>query len=72
VSDDDWSDYESGPFCRHWSDPSYCAHECARCGHECNAHNGYLDDRCDVRGCDCEAWLEHEPCGVSSCKWCAA
>lgn len=27
--DKDWANYESGPFCRHWSDPGSCD-ECKR------------------------------------------
>ena len=46
-------DYDSGPFCRHWSDPLDCEEVCARCGHTCGSH--YYDS-CDK--CDCSEWLE--------------
>lgn len=36
--DDDWSGYETGPFCRHWSDPSDCELNCV-CGHRCAEHD---------------------------------
>lgn len=49
------SDYpESGPFCRHWADPSDCEERCFRCGHSCGAH--HPDDDCDH--CDCAGWLD--------------
>jgi len=39
---DDWQDYESGPFCRHFGDPTDCDEKCARCGKTCASH----DDEC--------------------------
>lgn len=52
--DDDWSDFDSGPFCRHWvSPPGDCEDTCADCGHRCAAHD---EDGCDE--CDCKAWRE--------------
>lgn len=47
---EDW-DYETGPFCRHWSDPSDC-YEMCKCGHPCRRHLLYEDGNCDE--CDCE------------------
>lgn len=48
-------EYDSGPFCRHWSDPSDCDEKCARCGHLCSAHS--FDD---CSQCDCPEWVEPE------------
>lgn len=55
---DDWADYESGPFCRHWSDPTDCEIVCARCGHRCVNHPLDLDLGCHE--CDCPGWGEAE------------
>lgn len=64
MSDDP---YESGPFCRHYSDPSDCQETCAHCGHRCKWH----DPDCSYsefvlidgvwrheNHCDCLAWVE--------------
>ncbi len=32
MSEDDWEDYETGPFCRHWLHPSDCDAHCPKCG----------------------------------------
>lgn len=48
-----WSDYDSGPFCVHWSDPSECDSKCENCGHDCCRHNGG-HSVCNVDGCECE------------------
>jgi hypothetical protein len=53
---DDWTDYESGPFCRHWSDLGCCDDLCV-CGHTCSKH-GY--DPCDASGCDCQFFVDKE------------
>jgi hypothetical protein len=55
----DWSDYETGPFCRHWGDPADCAIECATCGHKCTQH-GAMDGmwECNEYDCACEEWKE--------------
>lgn len=53
---DDWSDYQSGPFCRHWADPSDCSKVCACCGHSCSAH----DYGCDEYGCGCKEFVDAE------------
>ncbi len=44
------NDYDSGPFCQHWCDPSDCDTKC-NCGHTCGQHNWYGDD-CDICNCD--------------------
>ena len=31
---------ESGPYCRHWDEPSECVRRCAKCGKECRIHGG--------------------------------
>ena len=54
-TDEDWENYESGPFCRHWGDPSDCDIRCAACGHRCGIHG---DDSCDESGCSCTEWKE--------------
>ena len=47
-------EYDSGPFCGHWSDPIDCEHLCANCGHRCGMHY----DKCSEDGCTCEEWKE--------------
>lgn len=55
MSDTDWTDYESGPFCRHWGDPSDCDILCENCLHRCGSHE--MDEgRTDCHECDCEKW----------------
>jgi hypothetical protein len=49
-------EYNSGPFCRHWSDPSDCDLLCV-CGHKCCDHRG---DECSLDDCECEHY-EEEP-----------
>lgn len=56
-SDDaDSGEYNSGPFCRHWGDPSDCDEKCAACNHECHSHRG----ECNVEDCTCLRWEEPE------------
>ncbi len=58
MTDDDWTDYESGPFCRHWSEASDCEEVCQTCGHGCIQH-GFgdgSDTDCRIDECGCEAW----------------
>lgn len=57
---DDWSGYESGPFCRHWGDPSDCDKTCLLCGHCCYDHEFGNGDACMVGDCECEKWRERE------------
>lgn len=49
------SDSGSGPFCRHWRDPSDCDEVCANCGHHCCQH-GFFDSSCI--DCECVEWKE--------------
>lgn len=51
---DDWSDYNSGPFCRHYSDPYDCDTPCGSCGHPCCRHR----EECEDDGCACDTWTE--------------
>jgi hypothetical protein len=61
ADDNDWSDYETGPFCRHWGDPSDCDRECKRCGHKCPRHGfGNDNSACMEEGCQCQSWAETE------------
>lgn len=55
-TESDWSGYESGPFCKHWGDPSDCEEVCARCGHPCCAHGAGECWRCDV----CDEFVDKE------------
>jgi hypothetical protein len=56
IADDD---YESGPFCRHWTDPDYCDKVCKTCGHPCPRHySPESPDACEK--CDCMGWVEDD------------
>ncbi len=57
--DEYWENYESGPFCRHWSDPIDCEEVCATCGHGCTDH-AYEDGErdCGAEGCTCQEWKD--------------
>jgi hypothetical protein len=55
---DDWVDYESGPFCRHWGELGACDDKC-KCGHECRLHPSY-DESCDAPWCACEKFEDAE------------
>lgn len=43
---------ESGPFCRHYSDPGDCEAVCSSCGHTCRNHYGATlsCDKCSCQG----------------------
>lgn len=60
MSDDEsgWEDYETGPFCRHWSDPADCAEVCQACGHRCGVHDfgDGAATECNEPECDCKEW----------------
>lgn len=45
-AEDSWEDYDSGPFCEHWSDPSDCEEGCMSCGKLCREHD-WDDDACE-------------------------
>lgn len=61
-NEDDWTDYESGPFCRHYGDPNDCDEVCATCGHRCTQHRfGDWDTtECTEDGCECEEWKDSD------------
>jgi hypothetical protein len=51
-------DCSTGPFCRHWNDPSACEEKCARCGHSCSDHGSVGSGTpCAADGCDCPGWI---------------
>jgi len=58
--EDDRSDYDSGPFCRHWGDPSDCDEVCLTCGHKCCEHDHCGDLVCHVEGCECKEFKDAE------------
>jgi hypothetical protein len=53
----EWGDFDTGPFCQHWSDPSDCDELCV-CGHKC--HNHWMGDYCRVDDCNCEKFKDIE------------
>jgi hypothetical protein len=55
---DDWSDYQSGPFCPHWCEVSACCEELCMCGHTCAQHSSDSESPCSVEGCGCERLVE--------------
>lgn len=57
----DWSDYESGPFCSHWSDAFDCDEPCLGCGHECREHvSGICVPYVKDADCLCKRFLKPE------------
>jgi hypothetical protein len=53
APEEEMEDWESGPYCQHWSDPSDCEVECT-CGHFCRDHCG--SDDCLIAECKCESF----------------
>lgn len=51
---EDWQNYDTGPFCCHWSHPADCEKVCA-CGDTCSAHR---EGECNEPDCACLAWTE--------------
>lgn len=49
--------YETGPFCRHYSDPSDCELNCVTCGHRCTDHD--IADG-DCFRCECKLYKDPE------------
>jgi hypothetical protein len=49
VDDETW-DYDTGPFCMHWSTPHDCDENCDYCGHPCREHSAW---GCSVDECGC-------------------
>lgn len=61
VEDEDSQEWDSGPFCRHFGDPSDCAEVCARCGHRCVDHQyGDGESFCLDEDCDCPSWEDED------------
>lgn len=57
VTDGNWEDYDTGPYCRHWNpSPSDCEEPCV-CGHPCRRH--YFGE-CTEQGCECEHFRDAE------------
>jgi len=58
--EDDGDFFDTGPFCRHFHDPTDCPEVCEACGHKCSEHD-YIDmSPCLVDGCTCRAWKENK------------
>lgn len=59
--DDEWDDFQTGPFCVHWcTPPEDCDHLC-ECKHRCGRHD--YEERCLELGCTCEKFTDDEPYG---------
>jgi hypothetical protein len=57
----EWNEWDTGPFCIHYSDPCDCEEKCAACGHECRQHaGGYPGMGCSVENCNCEEFKRPE------------
>lgn len=57
--DDGFEDYDTGPFCMHWYDPSDCELVC-RCEHPCRRHADGGEDVCLEDECECEAFEDKD------------
>jgi hypothetical protein len=57
--DEEEQDYDTGPFCRHWSHPADCDEPCATqdCGHSCTLH---MHGACAEECCPCTEYTEKE------------
>jgi hypothetical protein len=53
-------EYDSGPFCRHWGDPSDCEEICTTCGHICTRHAWYAPSECNEEGCSCVEYVDED------------
>lgn len=52
---EDFVEYNSGSYCRHWDDPASCEDKCGACGCECRDHG--MDNDC--ASCEkCPGWKE--------------
>ena len=58
--DEEYVEYESGPYCRHWSEVGDCVLLCATCGHRCWEHEVGSGAACMEDGCACEEWKDPE------------
>jgi hypothetical protein len=57
-------EYNSGPFCPHWSQLGECDDICAACGHKCRRHD-HSDDgddcsECRETGAECTRFTDKE------------
>lgn len=50
----------SGPFCRHWGDPSDCDELCLSCGHKCCNHEQGYDGDASCRECKCKEYKDEK------------
>lgn len=57
MGDEDWEDYESGPYCRHWNITYECDDRCATCGHLCIAHSDFECEP-DSETCPCREFVD--------------
>lgn len=60
MTETDWENYESGPYCRHWADPSdceICLSGCANCGHSGLEHDFEDNGKCNECS-DCPGWKD--------------
>lgn len=56
---EDWDEFDSGPFCRHWGDPSDCEETCANCSHKRTEHDAEEGESvCMAEDCECVEWVE--------------
>lgn len=53
----DWSDYDSGPFCQHFSTPYDCMDICI-CGHACSEHDREIPYECNNDDCNCSGFAD--------------
>lgn len=55
---EEFTEFETGPFCRHFGDPSDCREKCANpdCGHECTSHGFGDGASSECSYCDCKEW----------------
>ena len=52
--DDETGEYDTGPFCRHYSYAGDCV---CPCGHACEEHKLDLEGgACTAEGCSCDRW----------------
>mgnify|MGYP001568647700 FL=1 len=62
--DEDTTEWETGPFCQHFSDPSDCEELCLGCSHGCPDHERSAESGkprvCTLPGCPCQGWVERD------------
>ena len=55
-------EWDSGPFCQHWGDPSDCEILCA-CGHKCCEHG---TGPCKSESCHCNGFVDISQKGLNA------